>query len=165
VDVRRLRGGELLAGASAAGLLVVMFLAWFGGRSAWESMAITPFVLVALVLCALTLVVLTVTSRTVAMACSAATITVGAGAIALLLVFYRVVIDEPGPNASVTVDLGAYLGLLLVLGVVAGAWRTLADERTATAASLEQTERVLAVRGAPRQPPPARDPGRPARRG
>ncbi|MDX6721110.1 MAG: hypothetical protein QOJ63_3364, partial [Solirubrobacteraceae bacterium] len=154
MDVRRLRGGELLAGASAAGLLVAMFLAWFGGRSAWESMTIVRVVLVALVLCALTLVVLTVTSRTVAMACSAATITVGVGVIALLLVGYRVAIDEPGPNASVTVDLGAYLGLLLVLGIVAGAWRTLADERTATAASLHQTERVLAVRGAPRQPPP-----------
>jgi hypothetical protein len=165
VDLRRLRTGELLAGLAAAGLLVVMFLAWFGGRSAWASMAITRVVLVALVLCALTLVVLTVTSRTVAMACSAATITVGVGAIALLLVFYRVVIDEPGPNASVTVDLGGYLGLLLVLGVVAGAWRALADERTATHASLRQTERVLAVRGPPRQAPPPRDPGRPPPRG
>lgn len=162
MDLRRLRMGELLTGCAAAGLLVVMFLAWFGRRSAWESMAIGRVVLVALVLCALTLVVLTVTSRTVAMACSAATITVGVGAIALLLVFYRVVIDEPGSNASVTVDLAAYLGLLLVLGVVAGAWRTLSDERTATAASLRQTERVLAVRGAPREPPPARDPARPA---
>jgi hypothetical protein len=164
VDLRRLRGGELLAGAGACGLLVVMFLAWFGGRSAWESMAIARVVLVALVLCALTLVVLTVTSRTVAMACSAATITVGVGALALLLVFYRVVVNEPGPNATVTVDLGAYLGLLLVAGIVAGAWRTLADERTATPASLRQTERVLAVRGAPRKAPPARDPGRPAPR-
>jgi hypothetical protein len=162
VDLRRLRSGELLAGGAAAGLLVAMFLAWFGGRSAWETMAIARVVLVALVLCALTLVVLTVTSRTVAMACSAATITVGVGAIALLLVLYRVVIDEPGSNASVTVDLGAYLGLLLVFGVVAGAWRTLADERTATPASLRQTERVLAVRGAPRTPPPERDPARPA---
>lgn len=165
MDLRRLRSGELLAGCAAAGLLVVMFLAWFGGRSAWESMTVARVVLVALVLCALTLVVLTVTSRTVAMACSAATITVGIGAIALLLVLYRVVLDEPGPNAAVTVDLGAYLGLLLVFAVVAGAWRALADERTATAASLRQTERVLAVRGPPRQPPPARDPGRPAPRG
>ena len=164
MDVRRVRIGELLAGASAAGLLVVLFLAWFGGGSAWETMAIARVVLVALVACGLTLVVLTVTSRTVAMACSAAAITVGVGVLALLLVVYRVVVNEPGPNAAVSIDAGAYLGLLLVFGVVAGAWRALADERTRTPASLEQTERVLAVRGPPRKPPPARDPSRPAPR-
>jgi hypothetical protein len=122
-------------------------------------------VLVALVVCGLTVVVLTVTSRTVAMACSAAAITVGIGALALLFVVYRVVIDEPGSNATVSVQTGAYLGLALVVGVVAGAWRALADERTGTAGSMRQTERVLAVRGAPRKPPPARDPGRPSPRG
>ena len=162
MDLRRLRGGELLAGASASGLLGVMFLDWFGGRTAWQTMAVARVVLVALVLCGLTIVVLTATSRTVAMAVSAASITVAAGTIALLLVAYRVVVNEPGTNALVAVETGAYLGLLLVLGVIAGAWRALADERTNTAASLRQTERVLAVRGAPRKPPPPTDPGSPA---
>jgi hypothetical protein len=165
MDLRRLRSGELLAGVSSAGLLLDMFLGWFSGRSAWEAMPIVRVVLVALVVCGLTVVVLTVTSRTVAMACSAAAITVGIGALALLFVVYRVVIDEPGSNATVSVQTGAYLGLALVVGVVAGAWRTLADERTGTPGSLRQTERVLAVRGAPRKPPPARDPGRPSPRG
>ncbi|MGI8729389.1 MAG: hypothetical protein ACR2LK_05275 [Solirubrobacteraceae bacterium] len=161
--MRRLRGGELLAGAGAVALLVVMFLGWFGGRSAWESMTVVRVLLVALILCALMIVVLTVTSRTVAMACSAAVITIGAGAITLLFVAYRVVINEPGSNEAVTVDAGAYLGLLLVIAVLAGAWRTLADERTGSSESLRQTERVLAVRGAPRPRPPERDPGRPVR--
>src|SRR5436189_4727070 len=110
MDLRRLRGGELLAGASAAGLAVTMFGDWFGGPSAWETMTIARVALVALVLCAAALVVLTV-SRTVAMATSAATITIAVGVIALLLVAYRVVLNEPGPNASVSVDVGAYLGL------------------------------------------------------
>lgn len=162
MDVRQLRSGELLAGLSSAALLVVMFLAWFGGRSAWETMTIARVVLVGLVLCGLTIVVLTITSRTVAMACSAAAITVGVGVIALWFAFYRVVLNEPGSNAEVSIDAGAYLGLLLVLGVLAGGWRTLADERTKSAASRRQTERVLAVRGGPREPPPARDPARPA---
>jgi hypothetical protein len=163
VDLRRLRGGELLAGLSAAGLFAVMFAGWFGGGSAWETMAIARVVLVALILCALALVVLTV-SRTVAMATSAATITIAVGTLALLLVVYRVVINEPGPNALVSVDLGAYLGLLLVIGVIAGAFLALKDERTRAAASLRQTERVLAVRGAPRPAPPKRDPDRPPQR-
>ncbi len=164
MDVRRLRSGELLAGAGAVGLALVMFLDWFGARSAWQSMAIARALLVALIACALTIVVLTVTSRTVALACSAAAITVGAGALALLPVAYRVLLNEPGPNAEVAVQSGAYLGLLLVLATIAGAWRTLSDERTRTSASLEQTERVLAVRGPPRRPPPGRDPGRTARK-
>jgi len=164
MDLRRLRGGELLVGVGAAGLLADMFADWFGDSSGWASLTIGRIALVGLIVCALTLVVLTVTSRTVAMACSAAVLTIGAGLLALWFVFYRVVINEPGTNAVVSVQTGAYLGLLLVLAITAGAWITLSDERTRAAASLEQTERVLAVRGAPRSAPPARDPGRPASR-
>ena len=159
MDLRRLRSGELLAGASAGGLLAVMSADWFGGGSAWETMTIARFALVALVLCALAVLVLTV-SRTVAMATSAATITIAVGTIALLLVLYRVVVNEPGTNAEVSIDLGAYAGMTLVVGVMAGAFRALADERTKAPASVRQTDRVLAVRGAPREPPPARDSGR-----
>jgi hypothetical protein len=162
VDVRRLHRGELLAAASAVGLLVVMFLDWFGGRSAWEALAIGRVVLVALALLVLTLVVLTLTARPVAMAASAASIAIGVTALAVLLLLYRIVVDEPGPDAGSQIGLGAYLGLLFVLGCGAGAWRALADERTGAASSLRQTERVLAVRGAPRPAPPERDPSRPA---
>ena len=93
-----------------------------------------------------------------------ATVTIAVGVFACVLVFYRVALNEPGTNAAVSVDARRVLGLLLVLGVIGGAFRALADERTHSAASLRQTERVLAVRGAPRPPPPARDPGRPAPR-
>ena len=41
--------------------------------------------------------------------------------------------------------------MTLVVGVMAGAFRALADERTKAPASVRQTERVLAVRGAPRE--------------
>lgn len=164
MDLRRLRSGELIAGMSALGLLAVLFADWFGGASGWETMTLLRVVLVVLVACALAFVVLTVT-RTVAMATSMATITIAVGVIALLLVAFRVLIDEPGPNAVVSVDAGAYLGLLLVVGIIAGAFLALKDERTDAPASRLQTERVLAVRGAPREPPPSRDPGRPELRG
>jgi hypothetical protein len=45
-----------------------------------------------------------------------------------------------------------------MLAILAGAWRTLADERLGAGDSLRQTERVLAVRGAARPAPPERDP-------
>ena len=163
MDLRRLRSGELLAAVSAIGLLVVSLLDWFGGRSAWESLTIGRFLLVAVAALALTLVVLTLTARPVAMAGSAASITIGFASLVLLYLLVRIVIDEPGPDAGSAIGIGAYLGLLCVAGCLAGAWRALGDERTGAAASLRQTERVLAVRGAARPAPPERDPGRPQR--
>jgi hypothetical protein len=162
MDARRLGSGELMAGASAVGLLAVMFLDWFGGRSAWEALTIGRILLVAVAVLALTVLALTLAARPVAMAASAASITVGVVALCVLYLLYRIVVDEPGPDGGADIALGAYLGLVLVLGCGAGAWRALADERTGTAASLRQTERVLAVRGAPRPPPAERDPSRPA---
>ena len=164
MDLTRLRSGELLAGASAVALLVLLFADWFAGESAWETMTIARVVVVAAVLMALALVVLTITARPVATPVAAAVVTVGVAGLALALVVYRVVINEPGPNAIVELDPGAYLGLLAVLGVTAGAWRTIGDERTSAPASVRHTERVLAVRGAAREAPPARDPGRPSPR-
>ena len=92
------------------------------------------------------------------MATSWATVTVGIGSLVLLYLIYRVGIDEPGRNGEVSVDAGAYLGLVCMLAILAGAWRTLADERLGAGDSLRQTERVLAVRGAARPAPPERDP-------
>lgn len=160
MDLGRLRSGELITAAGAAGLFVVMFLDWFGGRSAWATMTIGRVLLVLTIALATTLVVFTLRRRAVSMAMSAATITIGVGSFTLLLVAYRVLIDEPGRNGLVSVDAGAYLGLGLLVVLLAGVWRTMADERTAAAESRRQTERVLAVRGAPRPPPAVRDPER-----
>ena len=160
MEVRRLRSGELLTAAGAVGLAVVLFADWFGGQSGWSTLTVGRFLLVLTILLALTLIVVTLRARAVSMALSTAVVTVGIGTLALLYLLYRVGIDEPGRNALVSLDIGAYLGMLCVLGIVAGAWRTLADERKDSPISLRQTERVLAVRGPARKPPPARDPER-----
>jgi hypothetical protein len=160
MDVRGLRSGELVTGFGAAGLAVIMFSSWFGGRSAWETLTLGRLLLVLTIALATTLVVFTLRRRAVSMAMSAATVTVGIGTITLLYLLYRVGIDEPGRNGDVSIDGGAYLGLACALLILGGAWRTLADERTGAARSLDQTERVLAVRGAARPPPPERDAAR-----
>ena len=160
MDLRRLRSGELVTAFGAAGLFVVMFLDWFGGRPAWSTLTVGRVLLVLTIALATTLVVLTLRRRAVSMTMSSATITIGVGSVTLLLVLYRVLIDEPGRNGLVSVDGGAYLGLLALIVLLAGVWRTIADERTHAAESLRQTERVLAVRGAPRPPPDVRDRGR-----
>ena len=160
MEVRRLRSGELLTVTAATGLAVVLFADWFGGQSGWSTMTVGRFLLVVTILLALTLVVVTLRAGTVSMALTTAVVTVGIGTLALLYLLYRVGIDEPGRNALVSVEAGAYLGLLCLLGILAGAWRTIADERKDSPISLRQTERVLAVRGPARQAPPARDPAR-----
>lgn len=160
MDLRRLRSGELVAACGAAGLFVAMFADWFGGRSAWATLTIGRVLLVLTIAGATTLVVFTLRRRAVSMAMSTATITLGIGLLTLLVVGYRVLIDEPGRNGLVSVDPGAYAGLVLLVVLLAGVWRTIADERTHSGASLRQTERVLGVRGAARPPPPERDPER-----
>ena len=160
MDPRRLRSGELVVAMGATGLAVVMFLGWFGGRSAWETLTLGRLLLLVTIALGATSVVMTLSRRAVSMATSAATVTIGVGTLALLYLLYRVGIDEPGRNGLVSIDAGAYAGLACVLAIVGGAWRTLDDERTQATASLEQAERVLAVRGAPRPPPPERDPKR-----
>ena len=167
MDLRRLRSGELVTAFAAAGLFVVMFLDWFGGRSGWATMTIARVLVVLTIGLATTLVVFTLRRRAVSMAMSTATIAIGVTSFTLLVVAYRVLLDEPGPNGLISVDSGAYLGLALLLGLLAALGRTIADERTGAAESRRQTERVLAGRGAPRPPPEARDRGRgtPPKRG
>ena len=160
MDLRRLRSGELLAAAGAIGLAVVLFADWFGGQSGWSTLTVGRWLLVLTIALALTFVFITLSARAVSMATSSATVTVAVGSLTLLYLLFRVGINEPGDNALVSVDAGAYLGLLCVVAIIAGAWRALADERTGSAVSLQQTERVLAVRGAARPAPPERDPGR-----
>ena len=46
MDARRLRSGELLTAAGAAGLAVVLFADWFGGRSGWSTMTVGRVLLV-----------------------------------------------------------------------------------------------------------------------
>jgi hypothetical protein len=159
MDPRRLRSGEILAAAGAIGLAVVLFIDWFGGESGWSTLTVGRGLLVLTIVLTLTFVFITLSARAVSMATSSATVTVAFGTLTLLYLLIRVGIDEPGVNALVSVDLGAYLGLLCVVAIVAGAWRALADERTGSAISLRQTERVLAVRGPARPAPPERDPG------
>jgi hypothetical protein len=162
MDLRRLRGGELMTAAGAAALAVVLFADWFGGQSGWSTMTVGRFLLALTIVLALTLVIVTLRAGAVSMALTAAVVTVGIGTLALLYLLLRVGIDEPGPNALVSVDGGAYLGLLCLLVLLAGTWRTIADERKDSAVSQRQTERVLAVRGPARQPPVSRDADRTA---
>ena len=158
MTLRRLRGGEWLALAGAAGLFVALFLDWFGldadafdgalpravaeavAKDGWTSLG---WLMVAmLVICiglAVWLAVATVTGPA-AQAVTAAVLTTTAGAVTAIALLIRVV-TQPGlgvdaPNGLIDVRAGAYLGLLAMFALTAGAWRALRDERTDAPASV-----------------------------
>jgi uncharacterized membrane protein len=150
--MRRLRDGEWIAGAGAVALLASMFLHWYGvsfdeqldpmvpsdvlgtlelvlgaEATAWEAFGVLDVVLLLLALVPLALVVAQATRRSPAIPVALSVLTTLAGALAALLILYRIV-NQPGPNDVVTVQAGAWAGFLAALVIAAGGWRSMRVE-------------------------------------
>ncbi len=169
MKLSRLRSGEKTALAGAVALAVLLAFDWFflstpdarvgqhesGIRSlGWFA----ELLLIFAILATFALVFFTVTQRAVAVPLLMAIFTTVLGFAAFVAIGVRLV-AQPGlgvdaGNADVEVELPAYLGLLAAAAIAFGGWRTMADERTDTKESIEQTEEVLRVRGGPRPAPP-----------
>ena len=170
MSLGRLRGGEWLALVGAAGLFVALFLDWFGlnpdafqgalpraiaeavAKDGWTSLG---WLLVAmLIVCiglAVWLAVATVAGPAT-QAVAAGVLTTTAATITAIALLIRVV-TKPGlgvdaPNALIDVRGGAYLGVVAMLALAAGAWWSLRDERTDAPESAYEPP-------APRPAPPA----------
>src|SRR5689334_20134337 len=129
----------MIAAASAAVLFPVMFLPWYGVKGvsgsvdAWEAFCwLDPYLFLTIIV-ALGLAVLTMTQRTVALPLSASLLVTGMGALAVLLVLYRI-IDTPGGGTffgveiEVTRKIGLYLGFLASGGIAFGGFMSMRDE-------------------------------------
>jgi uncharacterized membrane protein len=143
VELSRLRHGDLIAGIGGVALLITLFLTWYsaGGSAtfqgqdievslnltAWEAFSITDLILALTALSGIAVAALTATRRSPAMPVAAAVITTTLGALATLLVVYRIV-NQPGPNEFLEVKFGAFLSLLAVLAVAVGGFRAIRDE-------------------------------------
>ena len=123
----RLRAAEWIAGAAGAGLLAALFLGWYSGASAWEAFSVLDVALALLALVPLALVVLQATRESPSLPAMFSTLTVVAGMLATLLIGYRIV-DQPGANAAVEVEGGAWIGLAAAIVATGAGWRSLADE-------------------------------------
>jgi hypothetical protein len=130
--MRRLRDGEWIAGAGAVALLASMFLHWYGielldavslEATAWQAFGVLDVVLVLLALVPVALVFLQATRESPAIPVFFSVMTLLAGLLAALLILYRIV-NQPGPNEIVDVQLGAWLGFVAALVVAAGGWRS-----------------------------------------
>jgi len=138
MDVGRLRKGEWLVAAASVALLVVMFLPWFGEdspagggarSSAWQAFAVWDVVLAAFAAMGLGLVALAASRRAPAAPVATAVLTTGVGIVLCAVLLLRLLFP-PGPNELVELSYGAWLGLLCTIGIAAGAWIAMADERT-----------------------------------
>jgi uncharacterized membrane protein HdeD (DUF308 family) len=126
MDLRRLRGGELIAGAAGLALLVSLFLAWYDGRTAWESFAVLDVILAVVGLAALSIPFVTAAYRVPALPLAQQSLTTLAGLLAVVLVLIRVVNLPDGADAR---EGGLWVGLVAALAIVAGCLIAMRDER------------------------------------
>ena len=132
--MRRVRAGELVAGASGVVLLAAMFLNWYAVSSrddsltAWGAFSVVDVLLALVALLGIALALSEVIGRGPSLPVALGVITTTLALAGTLLLAYRIV-NQPGPNDLISVEAGAYVGLLAGLGVFLGAWLSLSDER------------------------------------
>lgn len=142
MDLGRLRKGEWLTAVASIALLVTMFLPWFGAdlpggsvavpdvtATAWQAHTVFDVVLALIAAMGLGVAALAALRRVPAAPVAAAVITAGTAILLAPILLLRIVFP-PGPNALIEPRFGAWLGLLCVVGIAAGAWLTMGDERT-----------------------------------
>lgn len=129
MDLRRLRAGEWIAAAGGVALIVSLALPWYDAPTepltGFEALTVIDVLLTLVALLAVALAVLQATQDSPAKPVAAAVLTVVFGALAVLLVAFRL-IDAPADGLAVRA--GAWLGLVAALAIAVGGWRSLAAE-------------------------------------
>jgi hypothetical protein len=126
MDLRRLRTGEWITGASGLLLFLALFLPWYEELSGWEAFSVLDLILVLLALAALSVPVVTAGYRVPAFPLALQSLTALFGMGVLLLVLFRV-LNLPGDAHGR--EWGLWIALAAVLGVIAGALVAMRDER------------------------------------
>jgi len=151
MDLRRLRIGELVAGASGAVLAASLFLPWYEQTrvnpsarapaeetstafTAWEAFAVIDVLLAIGAILGVGLLVVTATQRTASIPIAAdALLTIVGSMLALVAVARVLNLPSDVDSGSSIVDAGrepaAWLGLLAAIGVPLGATLAMRDER------------------------------------
>lgn len=146
MELKRVRGSDWLMAAAAAALLGALWLDWFKAGdgavavSAWQVFSVTDLLLAVTALTGLLTLFLAAANDSPARPVASAVVTLALSAIALLAVVYRVVLNEPGPNADVDLATGAYVGALLTLGLFAASLAAVRDESSPHQAPIVPTQ-------------------------
>src|SRR5215211_7990943 len=148
MDTSRLTTGDIIAGVGGIVLLISLFLPWYGasvdvgGFSAsesgtgWEALSFIDILLFLIALAAIAIVAARATAR-LPDEIPAAVVLLAGGALAVLLVLYRI-IDIPGGDVPDGVDfsrkIGIFIALISAAAVAYGGWRTNAETPGSAAA-------------------------------
>ncbi len=149
MSARRLSRGEKISAASAVLLFVSMFLDWFGakvagvpgfsgsiegggGYSAWQALDVIPLFLMLAIVLALGVALVRALDADLELSVSLNAFVAAAGALAFLLILFRI-LDPPGfglagVGTDTTLKLGVFLGLVSAAGVAYGGWSAMRDE-------------------------------------
>jgi hypothetical protein len=134
MDLRRLRAAEWIAAVSGAALLASLFLPWYeaGGEdaTAWQALSVTDVLLALVAAFGVALVPTTASQPTSALPIAVAGLVSLAGIIGVLLVLLRAA-NLPGDADGRQWAL--WLGLAAALGIAAGGWLAMRDERLSSA--------------------------------
>ena len=149
MEPRRLSWGEWLAGASGVLMIVALFLPWYsaGGQSvdAWESMAVNDVILFVAAVLSISAAFIVGLRRMTNISVATTSLALLPAAIGLVVTVWRLI--SPAPPIDVSLDIGAWLGLVAAIGIMVGAWAGANDEgpgRRGARAEQRATEEGLA---------------------
>jgi hypothetical protein len=159
-DISRLRRADRIVGGGAIALFILMFFfKWFGvnlsgiantylhlagvstSADAWHTMSGIRWILLLTVIAGVALVVLVGSGRKLELPVSLSVIVAGLGALATILVFYRVIISHP--NSGESAKVGAYLGIVACAVITYGGYLAMQAEGTSLADVREQAGQAV----------------------
>lgn len=179
--------GTLIAGVSGLLLFIFMFFSWYGppdeiggvevptdqleaagvdtSINAWQAFSLVDLILFLAVIVAVGVMVIEMTGASVSLPVAGSAVTAGIGALAFLLVLYRL-IDPPGDTVAgqdidLSRDIGIWLGLLATAGITYGGYEGMQEEGTSFGDVRDDVRDRVST--PPREAPPRepRDPGDP----
>jgi purine-cytosine permease-like protein len=144
VDTSRISFGEMVAAVSGLLLFIFMFVGWYGvedvsgSANAWESFSFIDILLFLAAVVAVSIAVLRAADAMPAeLPAPPGLIVAGAGALAVLLILFRLIatpdFDVLGVDVDTTRKIGVFLGLLAAAGIAYGGYMAM-NERASGAA-------------------------------
>lgn len=143
-DHNRLSQGEMIAGIGGIVLFISMWMDWYGvkvktalgtfgsalgGPNAWQSFSLIDIIIFLVALIAIGVAAMRALNSMPEMPYPPATLLTVAGAIALVLILFRLIVqpfDVPD-GVDVTRKLGIWLGLLSAAAITYGGWRAMQE--------------------------------------
>jgi hypothetical protein len=152
MDTANVGRGTLIAGVSGVLLFIFMFFSWFGvdvesavpagipedianqaieqsgvdtTANAWQSFDFIDLILLLAVIASVGFALIDMSGASVSLPVAGSAVTAGIGAIAFLLVLYRL-INPPGDDVGR--EIGVWLGLLATAGITYGGYEGMQEE-------------------------------------